>query len=289
MFKKRIWKPILIGLAWVISLSGVIVLISFIELKKDGTICRNVKVYIPGSQYFIDKESVDNILQVGSNTLIGRKLDNINMHDLEKKLKANPFIASARVFADMNGIIMVEITQRQPMMRMMNQFEQDFYIDDHGLKLPLSDNFTARVLAANGYIEEPFGSKVDTLHTALAKDVYKTAAYITKDSLWNAQIAQIYVNADHEMELIPRVGNQHILIGNADSLKNKFDNLLAFYKQAIPRVGWNVYETINIKYANQVIGVKKVNVLKTDSTKITPALKTDTLLKQIQDTSHIKN
>ncbi len=289
MFKKRIWKPILIGFAWVISLSGVIVLMSFIALKKDATVCKDVKVYIPGSQYFIDKESVDNILLMGNKTLIGRKMDDINMHDLEKKLKANPFIASARVFADMNGVIMVEITQRQPMMRMMNQFDQDFYIDQHGLKLPLSDNFTARVLAANGFIEEPFGNKIDTLHTALAKDVYKTAAFITKDSLWNAQIAQIYVNADHEMELIPRVGNQHILIGNADSLKNKFDNLLAFYKQAIPRMGWDAYQTINIKYANQVIGVKKITVMKTDSAKTAPAVKTDSLSKEIQDTSHIKN
>ena len=289
MFKKRIWKPILIGLAWVISLSGVVVLMSFIELKKDATVCKDVKVYIPGSQYFIDKESVDKILEIGSNTLIGRKLDNINMHDLEKRLKTNPFIATARVFADMNGVIMVEITQRQPMMRMMNQFEQDFYIDEHGLKLPLSDNFTARVLAANGFIEEPFGNKVDTIHTGLAKDVYKTAAFITKDSLWNAQIAQIYVNANHEMELIPRVGNQRILIGNADSLKNKFNNLLAFYKQAIPLVGWGAYETINIKYANQVIGIKKVTVTKADSVKGPVLFKTDTLQKQTQDTSHIKN
>ncbi|QQL48605.1 cell division protein FtsQ/DivIB [Mucilaginibacter ginkgonis] len=289
MFKKHIWRPILITLAWLITISGTVVLMSFINFKKAGVVCKDVKVYIPGSQYFIDKQSVDDILGVSNHALIGRKLENINLHDLEQKLKANPFIDHAKIYADMDGIINVEISQRQPILHIMNQFDQDFYVDRNGLKLPLSNNFTARVLAANGYIEEPFG-KVDTLHTPLAKDIYKAADFITKDTLWNAQIAQIYVNQEHEMELIPRVGNQHILIGSADSLKNKMDNLLAFYKQAMPRVGWNTYQVINLKYANQVIGVKKGSMVKIDSTKTANnSIKADSLIKTTQDTSHIKN
>jgi len=60
------------------------------------------------------------------------------------------------------------------------------------------------------------------------------------------------------------VGNHKILLGNADSLKIKFDNLLAFYKQALPKVGQDTYKTINIKYTNQVVGIKNT-ILKTDS------------------------
>lgn len=290
MFKKKIWKPILIGLAWAVSLSGVVVLMSFINVKKEAVVCKDVKVYIPGNQYFIDKEEIDNILHLNStNTLIGRRIAGINMHDLENKLKANAFIETAQVYADMDGVIRVEVTQRTPILRMMTQFDKDFYVDEHGLKVPLSNNFTARVLAANGFIEEPFGNKIDTLHTDMAKQVFKTAAFISKDTLWNAQIAQIYVNQQHEMELIPRVGNDRILLGNADSLQTKFANLLAFYKQAIPRVGWEAYKLINIKYANQVIGVKKDSTNKDGSVKPASAVKPDSLQNKIQDTSHIKN
>ncbi|MES2810568.1 MAG: cell division protein FtsQ, partial [Bacteroidota bacterium] len=115
----------------------------------------------------------------------------------------------------------------------------------------------------------------------------KTMRYITGDSLWNAQISQVYVNEKREMELIPRVGNQRILLGNADSVEVKFSNLLAFYKQALPQVGWDAYKQINIKYANQVIGVKftKADSLRMKAQKIT----TDSLTKVIaQDTSLIK-
>jgi len=280
MFSWSIWKYILISFAWVVSLGGLIVLMSFIEIKKSAVVCKDVKIYIPGNQYFVDKQEVENILQVTSSNLVGRKMENINLHDLENKLKANPFIEVARVYADMDGIICIEISQRQPIMRMMNQFDQDFYVDQHGLKIPLSANFTAQVLAANGFIEEPFGGKVDTLHTALAKDIFKTVDFIRKDSLWDAQIAQVYVNQDHEIELIPRVGNQRILLGNADSLAVKFHNLKLFYKQALPQVGWDAYKMINIKYANQVIGIKNNN-LKKDSLKAgsdTTKLKRDTIL-----------
>jgi len=153
------------------------------------------------------------------------------------------------------------------------------------VKIPLSDNLTARVIAANGYIDEIFGSKVDTLHTEIAKQILKTANYISRDSLWSAQIAQIYVNQDHQIELIPRVGTNRIMLGNADSLESKFANLLTFYKKAMPQVGWDRYKSINIKYANQVVGIKSDN-FKKDS--LRAVAKADSM-KLKQDTSQIVN
>ena len=266
MFKKRIWKPLLISLAWVTCLGGLVVLMSFIEGKKSELVCKDVKIFIPGNQYFIDREEVDNILQVNSRALIGRKMQSIDIQGLESKLKANPFIEFAKVYTDMDGVINVEISQRQPILRVMNRFDQDFYVDQHGLKIPLSANFTARVLVANGYIDEAFANNVDSLHTPMAMELFKNADYIRRDSLWDAQIAQLYVNKDHEIELIPRVGNNRILIGNADSLESKLHNLVVFYKKALPLVGWDAYKIINVKYANQVVGVRN-GTLKTDSLK----------------------
>ncbi|WP_462266253.1 cell division protein FtsQ/DivIB [Mucilaginibacter sp.] len=286
MFKdKQLWKRIFAGFCWLASLSGLVVLMSFIGFKKDGIVCKAVRVYIPGSQYFIDKQEVDHILEMNSHMLIGRKLESINLHQLENKLKSNPFIESAQVYADMDGVIWVEVSQRQPIMRIMNRFDQDYYVDQHGLKIPLSNNFTARVLVANGYIDEVFGNKVDTLHTALAKSLFKTVDFIRKDSLWDAQIAQVYVNQDHEIELIPRVGNHRILLGDADSLENRFNNLKLFYQKALPAAGWDTYKVINIKYANQVIGVKG-DGLKTDTAKSKAVITKDTT-KLTQDTAQI--
>ena len=137
MWNNIAWKRIGIAFCWLASLSGLIVLMSFIGVKESGVVCTGVKVYIPGNEYFIDQKEVDNILQVSSHTLVGRKMVNINIHELENKLQSNPFIESAKVFADMDGLIRVEVTQRHPILRVMNRFDQDYYVDEHGYKIPL--------------------------------------------------------------------------------------------------------------------------------------------------------
>ena len=267
MWKRINWKAILFAVIWVVSLSGLGLLMGFINQKKVAVICQDVRVLIPGTQSFIERKEIDEILLQNKGPLIGRKLSLINIHDIENELKANPFIEYAKVYADMDGIITVRINQREPILRILNSENQDFYVDLNGLKIPTSENFTAEVLVANGLISEHFANKVDTLKTQLARDLYRTALFIRKDTLWNNQIEQIYVNTKKEIELVPRVGNHKIIFGNADSLEVKFRNLLAFYKKALPKVGWDTYKTINVKYANQIVCERT----KVDSAKTTRA------------------
>jgi len=253
MIRRINWRLVLKSFGWVICLAGLVVLMGFIDNKKHAVVCKDVKVLIPGADNFIEREEIDVILKQGQGMLIGRKLAQINLEAIEKNIKSNPYIAFAKVYADMDGLIHVEVKQREPVLRIINASDQDFYVDKNGLKMPVSPNFTANVLAANGKIMEHFSGKVDTLITRIAKDLYVTALYIKKDTLWDAQIEQIFVNEKNDIELIPRVGNQRIILGTADSLAVKMKNLLAFYKQAIPKVGWDTYKTISIKYTNQIV------------------------------------
>ena len=257
MLKRLNWSAIFTGFAWLISLAGVVVLLSFINVKKQSVKCTEVKILIPGADNFIEREEVDQILREDQGVLVGRKLEQINIHQIEQKLRANPYIGFAKVYADMDGVLRIEIKQRQPILRVLNITGQDFYIDNDGLKMPISPNFTANVLVATGNIQEVFGSRVDTLRTQMARDLYKTAQYIKKDTLWDNQIEQIIVDGKNDIELIPRVGNQRIILGSADSMDKKMKNLLVFYKKAMPQVGWETYRTINIKYTNQIVCEKR--------------------------------
>lgn len=256
MFKDINWKSVFNKFAWIFCLGGLVVLMSFVSSKKSTVAITNVKILIPGADNFIEREEIDAVLKQSQGSLIGRKLEQINLQDIEKKIKSNPYIALATVYADMDGVIHIEIKQRQPILRVINANGQDYYIDRNGLKMPVSPNFTANVLVANGNVMEHFTGRVDTLITKLARDLYETALFIKKDTLWDAQIEQLFVNDKADIELIPRVGNQRIILGSADSLQVKMRNLLAFYKQAMPKVGWDTYKTINVKYTNQVVCVK---------------------------------
>ena len=257
MLKRINWKAIFKGFAWLVCLAGVIVLMSFIETKKQSVKCAKIEILIPGADNFIEIEEIDAILKQNQGDLIGRNLEGINLHQMEKSIAANPYIGFVKVYADMNGTVFVEVKQRQPVLRILNAGGQDYYVDSDGLKMPISPNFTANVLVATGNILEGFNGRVDTLMTSAAKDLYKTAVFVKRDTLWDAQIEQLYVNEKSDIEMVPRVGNQRIILGNAKDLDTKMNNLLAFYKQAMPRVGWNAYRTINLKYVNQIVCEKR--------------------------------
>lgn len=278
MLKKINWKLIFYCFVWMVCLSGLVVLMSFITVKKTSQKCTDMKVMLPGNNNFIERDEVDRILLENSGTLVGRKLDEINIHKLENVLKANPFIEYAKVFADMNGVIHVDIRQRKPLIRIINMANVNFYIDEKGFKIPMSENYTARVLVANGLINEDFTGKVDTLSSQLARDLFRTAHFIRQDTLWNDQVEQLFVSVKGDIEIVPRVGDHKIILGSADSLETKFRNLLVFYKKAIPKVGWEAYKTINLKYANQIIGERNI----IDSTAVAPAQ-----IKQSADSSQV--
>ncbi|WP_276088825.1 cell division protein FtsQ [Pedobacter sp. JY14-1] len=266
MIKRMNWRMIFRFSVWMLCMGGIVVLMSFIAYKKQDLVCKGVSVLMPGAENFIERDEVDAILLQSQGVLTGRKLSEINLEKIEQNIRSNPYIAFAKVFADMDGIVHVEVKQRKPILRVINLRDQDFYVDADGLKMPVSSNFTANVIVANGKIQEYFSGKVDTLITGVAKDLFKTAAFLRKDTLWEAQIEQMYVNDKNDIELIPRVGNQRIILGSADSLEVKMRNLLAFYKQAMPKMGWETYKTINIKYTNQIVCEKT----KVDSAVVKP-------------------
>ena len=81
--------------------------------------------------------------------------------------------------------------------------------------------------------------------------------YVRTHDFWNAQIEQVYVNADGELELIPRVGNQTILFGDEKGMEEKFSKLYTFYKEGLSKTGWNQYKTINVTFKDQVVCSKK--------------------------------
>ena len=78
-----------------------------------------------------------------------------------------------------------------------------------------------------------------------------------EDSFWMAQIDQVNILKDKTFEMIPKVGNQVIEFGNADHYQDKFKNLMVFYKNVLPKAGWNKYSLINAKFQGQIIAIKR--------------------------------
>ena len=47
--------------------------------------------------------------------------------------------------------------------------------------------------------------------------------------------------------MVPIMGNQRIILGDIEELDDKIFRLKTFYQEAMSRMGWNKYKTINLK------------------------------------------
>ncbi len=256
-------------LPWVTIIVYILVLLPLIAAKKQEIKCKDVKVNVLDKthNYFIEENDVITMLNDKKESLIGQPVNSINENKLEEFLKLHPSVKEANVFRTVQGTVQINITQRNPILRIISKNRESFYIDDEGKIMPLSSKYTAHVLIASGNInlnytkllavqKSEIGDKSVDNSNALLLDLYQLASYIYRDEFWRAQIEQIYVNGN-EYELVPRVGTHIIEFGGIDHYITKFNNLKALYTQGFPKAGWNKYKTINLKYNNQVICTKR--------------------------------
>ena len=201
--------------------------------------------------------------------MLENRYKSINIPELEKALNSHPAVENAEVSADLNGEIKVEILQRTPVLRIINKSGESYYIDSQSKLMPLNDNYSARVIIANGEIFEPYARRyefsVDQIsknklfkEVSLLDDLYAVSNYINQDTSLSQLIHQIYVNKDREMELFPAIGNHKIIFGDAQNVAEKFNKLKLFYKEGLNKSdSWTKYSTINLKYKNLVVCTKK--------------------------------
>jgi cell division protein FtsQ len=181
---------------------------------------------------------------------------------LEKKLISNPFIDHVDAFINIKRDLIVNIKEREALLRIYLPDNNSFYVDCNGDLFPLCSGFTPRLIIANGYINatKP-GTHASIYDTIFDKteipELYHLSRKIIAYPLLKSQISQIYVNSVGEYDLIPELGSHSIKLGKTDHLDEKLRNLDSFYRKKLVKEGWEKYETINLMYTNQIVCTKK--------------------------------
>ena len=211
---------------------------------------------VDGAEHpFIDAAGVKTAMgEEGDSVLVGQSLNRIALDELETKLLENPFIKSAEVYKNFSGVLTAEVGLKKPMARLINNDGEYLYLDEQGAKFPDSDLHSAHVLLIRGNFEEEV---VDTFACSTIKDAIPVAEFIYQDPFWNAQISDIVVRQSGELELIPQVGELNIQFGYPVRIEEKFDLLMDFYRQVIPKVGWKHYRSVSLKFKGQVVAKRR--------------------------------
>ncbi len=247
---------------WIILIAGIISTILYFRLIQKESVCKNVLVNINknnNDEPYVTEDEIYSLITNSKDSVIGKKINEIDLQKFEDKIKANPYVSDAEIFSSFGGNLKVRITQRQVLMRIINSKGQNFYITTDGVIIPVKTGVSSRVIVANGNINNKYSKLLKIFNSENNKEdavllkLYKLAKYIKSDNFLNATIEQIYVNSPNEFELIPKTGKHLIQFGDTNNMKKKFDNLIVFYKDGLRRVGWDKYKVVNLKYLNQVV------------------------------------
>lgn len=230
-------------------LSCYVLAVAFIfrDVKEEG-LCEGMEIVLRDSleKHFVTDGDLVYLLKQAKLYPVKTPMNEINTEKIEEKLLSNNMISKVEAYKTPSRLIKFEIEQKMPILR-VNSPAGNYYVDNLGSMMPLSRHYVAHVLVASGQIDEKL---------ALG-DLYRFALFLEEDDFWNDWIGQIYVDSDNNVELIPRVGNHKVVLGTFDDYQTKLENLRLFYEQAIPKVGWEKYSEINLKYKNQIVCIKR--------------------------------
>ncbi|MGG9960297.1 FtsQ-type POTRA domain-containing protein [Ferruginibacter sp. SUN106] len=254
-------KKILLAVLWVTIGTGTTVLLVAGINKKDAAKCKGVAIKISGIENtdgpkFVDEEDILNTIQKISNgNAKGKAIGTFNLQKIEIELEKSKWVKNAELFFDNNDSLKVNLQEREPVARIFTTGNMSFYIDTALAMLPLSDKFSARLPVFTGFPTDQI--VLSTADSSLLNDVKVISLAIQKDSFRMAMIDQVDITPERNFEMIPKIGNQLIVFGDATAAEDKFNKLELFYKEVMVKSGWSKYSVINVQYKGQVVARRR--------------------------------
>ena len=257
----------LLKILLIIPVLYLIVIPVFFARSANSRPCGGVVIDISDSSdyHFVTRRQLLNIAYGNSERIAGKPVKEVSVSEIESRINVLREIKKAEVYITIDGIVHIYVEQRNPIMRIIPNKGGDFFVDEDGVVLRKRNLYNPRlhIVEGNVNISQAMLNGVSVLDTSIKnsilKDIYHLINYINDDKFWSAQIDQIYVDSNDEIDLIPRVGNQQIHLGTVENYEGKLRNLEAFYDKVLPVVGWNKYSLINLEFKDQIVCKKRDN------------------------------
>ncbi len=214
-----------------------------------------------GEKGFLDRNNIEEVVEKFLKVNDTVKIKDLDYEAIEEEINKNPWVGKSDVFTDIEGNLIVNVSERKPVLRVFPKRGKGFYIDKNGDVIPLSRKYAPRVMVANGYIKTSLIKGHDNIYDTVYKsDELKELLYLVKNiseyPFVNALAGEIYLNSRGEYDIVPSFGCDYIKLGDTSGLDNKMENLIAFYKKAYVYEGLDKYKILNLKYNNQIICTK---------------------------------
>ena len=243
------WKKTLVVTVDVIIAAYLVLAVTaFNRPDEKATVCSEVKIDIAQDKGdgFLNPGEVKRLLERQSLYPLAQPMQFVSTRSIEEVLMKSPFVDEAQCYKTQSGHVCIQLRQRLPLLHVMADNGERYYLDDHGEILPAT-GLTLDLIVATGIISRKYAREV----------LAPLAITLHDDAFWQNQIVQLNVLGDGTLELVPRVGDHVVYLGAPTDIPQKLDRLRKFYKYGLSQAGWNRYERISVEFGNQIICKKR--------------------------------
>ena len=209
-----------------------------------ATLCSEVTIDIKENLVngFLTTSEIKNILSCDKIYPLSHPMESISPRQIEETLQKSPFIEKAECYKTQGGHVCIDVRQRIPVVRVMANNGESYYVDINGNMMP-ETRYVTDLVIATGAISHKYAQGTLT----------RVANHILQNQFWKNQIVQINILPDGSMEMVPRIGDHIVYLGAPNHIDKKLERLRKFYLYGLNKAGWNKYHYISVEFDNQII------------------------------------
>ena len=207
--------------------------------------CTGVRISVSHNEMsqFVTPGDIDHELGGITATADSMTASGYNLRELEQRLGALSIIESVNCRRMSDDAIAIDVVPMVPVARVFDH-SGSYYINRGGKHLQASPRYQIDVPVVI--------ADCDTL--ANAAEIIPLLQRIDENKIWSQLVSALKVDRNGDIFIVPSTGGHVVNIGDGSNIDNKMERLFAFYNQVLDVKGWNYYDTISVKFANQVIG-----------------------------------
>jgi len=263
-------KKWLVISSWILLFVGIIATGLYIQKTLGEKVIPDAKISIQseGENTFITKDELQLKLEAKGIVFDQQKRSELEIEKIEEYIRSISQVKKVEIYQHIDGSWSINVELRNPIARIYNKRNENYYLDEDGCTFSTSSTHTARTLVFTGDIIDEMDSvsvhgiinNDSLISIRKLDDIYRISRYVCNDPLFHSQIGQVHLRKNGDFILVPLVGDQKIVFGSAESeeeVEDKFKKLTIFYNEALPFEGWEHYSEINLKFKGQIVCKKK--------------------------------
>ena len=243
------WKTTFKIVLLIVLLGYVAFAFAFVHEENAKRLCTGIDLRIVGNTLpdSVLRQGVSSQLTKYGHKLKGESIGKIDLKSLEDYLRAFSNFETVECSINPDSRLRITISPIKAEVRVFTDKGPSYYINRYGKRIKADADFfiDVPVLIAPQKYEHCITSALSVIR------------YLGSDAELSPLIAAYKIDGPNDLIIIPRLQGHVINFGDSTRLDEKRIAILASYRDVLPAKGWNTYDTISVKFKNQIVASRR--------------------------------